>query len=199
MFNLICSRVEMEIHKYLLKAKKNQLRLKKCIRSVFFLLDWHIWPLLTNDTTLEVFPMLVSLPPPCFSGPKCCSDSGDAIQSTSGNCRPISIPSNDPFYSQFNRKCMEYKHSEAINCSVEPFQPVILTVFFPLSWIFQHTSPGEIRWLDYSRISAFPNLKTSSESNVRERNPNWNFIVKEREKKSDYLIYFFIIVRVHSK
>ncbi|KAI5696317.1 hypothetical protein M8J76_007904 [Diaphorina citri] len=72
----------------------------------------------------------ITLNPQESTGPKCCSDSGDRVRSTSGNCRPILIPSNDDFYSQFNRRCLEYKRSLAINCSVGALQPIVQSTHF---------------------------------------------------------------------
>uniref|UniRef100_A0A8D8SWS8 Chorion peroxidase n=1 Tax=Cacopsylla melanoneura TaxID=428564 RepID=A0A8D8SWS8_9HEMI len=74
----------------------------------------------------------VTLNPQVTSGPaKCCSESGDAVESKSGVCRPISVPRNDDFYSQFDRNCLEYKQSESINCStVDPLQPIVRSTHF---------------------------------------------------------------------
>lgn len=73
----------------------------------------------------------VTLNPQESSGPKCCSDSGDAVRSLSGNCHPIVVPTNDDFYSQYGRRCLEYKQSEGVaNCSVGALQPIVRSTHF---------------------------------------------------------------------
>uniref|UniRef100_A0A8D9BYI8 Chorion peroxidase n=1 Tax=Cacopsylla melanoneura TaxID=428564 RepID=A0A8D9BYI8_9HEMI len=63
---------------------------------------------------------------PQSQGSKCCSDSGDKIVSTEGQCRPIPIPDDDEFYSKFGRKCLEYHQSTSVDCPALQSGPLLL-------------------------------------------------------------------------
>lgn len=57
---------------------------------------------------------------------KCCSEDGSSFLPESirhPDCRPIEIPSDDPFYRQHNVRCMEFVRSSAAasrDCSLGP-------------------------------------------------------------------------------
>ncbi|KAI5698797.1 hypothetical protein M8J76_006187 [Diaphorina citri] len=75
-----------------------------------------------------VFAQLIShdvLLNPQAQGSSCCSATGDQVVSTSGVCRPISIPADDVFFSTFGRKCQEYHQSLGTNCSSLPSSPIL--------------------------------------------------------------------------
>ncbi|KAL1453749.1 hypothetical protein WDU94_010063 [Cyamophila willieti] len=103
-------------------------------------------PLLDSLTRMfTVFGQLVShdvLFNPQSQGNKCCSDSGDKIASTEGQCRPIPIPDKDEFYSSFGRKCQQFSQNVALDCPAlksSPILPQALTThYMDASFIYGH-------------------------------------------------------------
>ena len=74
---------------------------------------------------------------PNFPDTNCCTDDGKSInngltEEERENCIPIEIPSNDPFYSKFGRRCLKMARAMTapnLNCEMGSREQVISKIF----------------------------------------------------------------------
>lgn len=60
-------------------------------------------------------------------GPACCTTQGTRLKTTTDNCIPIYVPTNDRFYSKFQKTCIDMPRSKStadIGCPITPILPV---------------------------------------------------------------------------